>query len=179
MPEIKIKCKGSRSVSYGTLKTFQGNLKSLSEKRAKELMAQIKELGWIAPVFVYNKNEIIDGHQRLAVLPTLIAEGYTIDKIPVVDITANTRTEAAKILLAINSRYGEISNEGLYEFMSNMELEVEDIIELELPDINIDEFIPEFFVDSPLVKKSGGGEGEGDGGEDKSPRQCPECGFEF
>ena len=169
--DIAIRCKGSRTLPYTRLQAFQGNLKDLSESRASELMEQIKTLGWIAPVFVYDDDKILDGHQRLAVLPALLEEGYTIGEIPVVDIDAETRQEAAKMLLAINSSYGQMTDDGLYEFMHDFDLNVGDLTEMELPDIDIDGFIEGYFADAP---------GEPDNKEDKkTSRECPECGHVF
>ncbi len=61
--------------------------------------------GWIAPIFIWNKNYILDGHGRLLILEQLLKEGYIINDLPIVDIEAKTKKEAAQILLAINSKY--------------------------------------------------------------------------
>ena len=167
---ILIKCKGNRAVPFNEFRNFQGNLKDLTKERATELMKQIKDLGWVAPVFVWNKTEILDGHQRLAVLPLLFKEGYTIGEIPVVDVEAQDKREAAKILLAINSRYGQITEEGLYEFMSIMDLEQIDLSGLELPEIDLEHFSEGYLnVLSPEEKEKTG----------EKNMKCPSCGYEF
>ena len=112
---------------------------------AEKLKASILRYGWVAPVFVWNKNEILDGHGRLLVLGELLKEGYTIGDLPVVDIEARTKKEAAEILLAINSKYQTITDEGLYQFMNEMDLGIEDLAIFELPDIDFKEFESEFF----------------------------------
>lgn len=172
--EISIRCKGSRSLSFRQLKAFQGNLKELSKERAEELKCQIKELGWIAPVFVWNDREILDGHQRMLVLPDLLKEGYTIGDIPVVDIEAETKRKAAKILLALNSRYGVITDEGLYEFMDDMDLNIDDLANIKLPDVDLEGFKGAYFGEFEPA-----GEDEQGKLDEKAKVKCPECGAEF
>ncbi|MDI6756424.1 MAG: hypothetical protein QME32_00210, partial [Endomicrobiia bacterium] len=155
--KIPIRCKGNRYVPRGTLKTFQGNLKELSIINAEKLKASIIEHGWIAPIFIWNENEILDGHGRLLVLDELLKEGHTIDDLPVVDIEARTKKQAAKILLAINSKYQTVTEEGLYEFMNEMDLDIKDLAMFELPDIDLERFEAGYF------------EKEGETGDDEVP----------
>ncbi len=142
---IPIRCKGNRYLSYDRLKTFQGDLKEMTETNAEKLKASILKYGWVAPIFVWGSDYILDGHGRLLVLGELLKEGYTIGDLPVVDIEARTKKEAAEILLAINSKYQTITDEGLYRFMDEMELGIEDMSIFELPDIDFKGFEAEFF----------------------------------
>ena len=66
--EIPIRCKGNRYLKYSELKAFQGNLKEMSKKNYQKLKALILKHGLIAPIFVWNQKEILDGHGRLLVL---------------------------------------------------------------------------------------------------------------
>ncbi len=143
--QIPVRCKGNRYLPYGKLKTFQGDLKEMSEANAGKLKASILKYGWVAPVFVWGGDYILDGHGRLLVLGELLKDGYTIGDIPIVDIEAQTKKEAAEILLAINSKYQTITDEGLYQFMHDMDLKIEDLAIFELPDIDFKEFEAEFF----------------------------------
>ena len=144
---IPIRCEGSRFLNYERLKTFQGDLKEMTKEAAGKLKASILKFGWVAPVFVWNKNEILDGHGRLLVLGELLKAGYTIGDLPVVDIEARTKREAAEILLAINSKYQTITDDGLYHFMHEMELGIDELSIFELPDIDLAEFEANFFED--------------------------------
>ncbi|MBI5886139.1 MAG: hypothetical protein HZB85_06105, partial [Deltaproteobacteria bacterium] len=143
--QIPVRCKGNRYLPFDRLKTFQGDLKEMSEGNAGKLKASILKYGWVAPVFVWNKNEILDGHGRLLVLGELLKEGFTIGDLSIVDIEAQTKKEAAEILLAINSKYQTITDEGLYQFMNEMDLGIEDLAIFELPDIDFKEFEACFF----------------------------------
>ncbi len=113
------------------------------------LKSSIIKYGWIAPVFVWNKTEILDGHGRLKVLQELFKQGYTIEgDIPVCDIEAKTRKEAAEILLAISSRYQRITEEGLQEFIKLNEITLDDLPIFDLPEINLDVFSTEYQQDT-------------------------------
>lgn len=151
MKQIPIKCKGNRNLSYKELKTFQGNLKEMSKSNAEKLKKSILKYGWIAPIFVWNKDYILDGHGRLLILGELFKIGYQIDNLPIVDIEAKTKKEAAEILLAINSKYQNITEEGLYQFVNEMELDLTDIKIFELPAIDMERFEMGYFAD--LTKK--------------------------
>ena len=152
MKHIHIKCKGNRYLSYSQLKTFQGNLKEMSKINVEKLKQSILIHGWIAPIFVWNNDYILDGHGRLLVLSLLLKEGYTIGDLPVVDVEAQTKKEAAQILLAINSNYQTITDDGLYEFMNEMEINFKELEMFELPDIDMERFGAEFFEKKGLTE---------------------------
>lgn len=137
---IEIRCKGNRTLPYRKFKTFQGNLKNISKESFAKLKKSILKHGWIAPIFVWNNNEILDGHGRLLVLDDLVKENYTIAEIPVVDIEAKTKKEAAQILLSINSKYQEITEEGLSEFMQIMDLSISELENINITDIDMTHF---------------------------------------
>ena len=126
----------------------------MSKENSQKLKAQILKHGWIAPVFVWKNDkseEILDGHGRLLILHELIKEGYAIDALPVVDVEAKTKKEAAEILLSINSHYQNITNDGLSEFIKEMGLTLEDLSDIVLPDIDFTEFENEFFGKQGLI----------------------------
>lgn len=135
---IKINCTGTTFLEIKELNTFQGNLKELSMENKNKLKKNIIKNGFRVPIFVW-KNNIIDGHQRIKILQDLIKEGYIIDKIPVVELEAENIKDAKKLLLLINSRYGKITEKGLYDF--SHDLGIDDFIkQLDFPDINFDLF---------------------------------------
>jgi hypothetical protein len=147
MPVINITCQGTRYVPIEDLEPFQGNLKVLTKKESDKLKRQIVHLGFSFPVFVW-KDSILDGHNRIFAVQELKSEGYTIGDIPVVDIEAKNRQEAAEKLLALNSHYARITDEGLYEFLSENCLDIKDLaLDLSLPDIDMDKFLKGFGED--------------------------------
>ena len=144
MKKIKITCNGNRTLPLEDLQNFQGNLKTLSDDNFKKLKRLIIKRGFSFPVFVWDNNKILDGHQRLHVLSRMIDSGdfELKDKIPVCDIEADTEKEAAEKLLELQGSYGEITSDGLASFVENMDIDINEIIEnLEMPNINIGEFI--------------------------------------
>jgi len=139
--EIKITCKGSKYLPIDDLKNFQGNLKELRKDELKKLKRSILKHGFSFPVFVW-KTWIMDGHQRIFTVKELFKEGHTIGDIPVVDIEAGSKKEAAEKLLLLNSRYAKITDDGFYEYLNEFDLDLLEFKDdLELPEINLDRFI--------------------------------------
>lgn len=174
---IKIRCKGNRSVHIDKLVNFQGDLKELSNENAKQLQYLIKEYGFMFPVFVWNDNGtdyFIDGHQRIAVIREMINHGWTIGEIPVIDINAGNKEIAKRMILASNSRFGRITEEGLYHFINDNEFDWNEINKIfDFPEINNDHFEKNYLIDEPN-EEPGNGEFHT---SNKSEIICPNCGM--
>ena len=146
---IKITCKGSNELPLEQLQYFQGNLKTLEQPQFDKLKRSILKHGFSFPVFVWN-DQILDGHQRVFVTRHLIEqEGFAIDgAIPVVEIQAKDRKEAGEKLLALNSQFAKITDEGLYGFLHDFNIDIAGLADdLELPDIDMDKFITGYVGD--------------------------------
>ena len=152
---IKITCTGAATVPWVKLEPLQGDLKELSKDNYARLRKVILEHGFSFPVFVWKdsgKYKTIDGHQRLNVIKTLADEGYDIPELPVVWITAKDEQEAKKKILMAIGRYGKVTDDGLYEFLTKADLKIEDMRDaVELPDIDWDRFDKNFGPDVPAV----------------------------
>lgn len=148
--EIQIRCRGSRELPYDKLKTFQGNLKEMTKENCRKLKSSILKYGWCAPVFVWGEDYILDGHGRLLVLAELLKEGYSIGDLPVVDIQADTKKQAGEILLAINSKFQTITDQGLHEFMAAMEIGFDELDGFAL-DMDLERFGNEYFTENGLT----------------------------
>ena len=147
--KIKLTCKGSTERNLDDLKNFQGDLKKLDKSECEKLKASILKHGFTFPVFVW-ENYVLDGHQRLYALSKLLDEGYSIGKLPVVEISAKTRSEAAEKLLVLNSRYGVMTQEGLEQFLERNQVDLEAIeTELALPDVDLDALAKDLADDLP------------------------------
>lgn len=151
---IEIKCKGAGELAPEEMSEFQGQLKELSKAHYQKLRNQIVALGFSAPIFVWkNKknNFMLDGHQRLRVIQTMIEkEGYTCPKLPVVWIDAANKREAKRKLLAITSQYGNFTSQGLYEFMLEAEISMDEVAEtFANPEIDLEDFANEYFNEPP------------------------------
>ena len=141
MTDIKITCKCQKYIPIEKLQNFQGNLKDLRADELGKLKRSILKHGFSFPVFVWD-DFILDGHQRIFAVRELLKENYTIGNIPVVEIEAASKTEAAEKLLLLNSRYAKITDEGLYEFLAEHSVDLAEIKDdLVLPEIDLDKFV--------------------------------------
>jgi len=78
-------------------------------------------------------------------------ENFQCPQIPINFVEAKDEKEAKQKVLALTSQYGEITGQGLYEFLSTSDI---DYSELEnsyrFPEINTTKFIDEYFKDQPV-----------------------------
>lgn len=150
MKTVRIACKGSGTARIENLNPFQGELKSLSKKNYQKLRKEIIDLGFSEPIAVWRHNRklnILNGHQRLRVLSEMKRkDGYKIPPIPIVEVEAKNKKEAKLKVLALTSQYGEMSDEGLYEFMNTSSLSMDDLKEsFSFPEINLQRFEFSYF----------------------------------
>lgn len=145
---VEIKCKGADALFIDQLEPFQGNLKELSKANYEKLKKEILELGFSEPVSVWPYNGkflLFNGHQRVRTLQTMKTEGFDIPKIPVSFVDAKDVKEAKKKILALTSQYGEMTSQGLYEFMNDAELTMTDVKNsFRFPEIDFEKFNREF-----------------------------------
>lgn len=186
---IYISCKTSDSINLDDATWFQGELKTLSDNSFKRLRQSILNRGFSFPIFLWNdggNSYLIDGHQRALTLKKMRdEEGYEIPKLPVVYIDAGSRREAADKVLAATSNYGEITPDGLYQFMNNFEIKMPDLeTQFQFPEISIKQFENAYFSSGKEVSLTAGA-GKPKNKEllrnefDKFTHQCPRCSFEY
>lgn len=151
MKEIEINCKGSRKVDLNELRPFQGNLKELTKANYYKLRGLIQTMGFSFPIFVWEAPDeqkyILDGHQRVRTLTRMVTEeGYICPEIPIADVKADSFQEAKKKLMAAVSGFGNVTKDGLYEFLSENEWELGFLDEsFSIPDVDIGDFKSEYF----------------------------------
>lgn len=144
---VEIKCKGSINLKIEDLNDFQGNLKDLSTENYEKLKNQMLDLGFSEPISVWrNKDKwwILNGHQRLRTLKKMKADGIVIPEIPASEIQAKDIKEAKKKVLALTSQYGQMTNEGLYEFLSEANIQFEELDDFRFPEIDLKDWAKEF-----------------------------------
>ena len=146
--EIKVQCDTKLSLPLENILDFQGALKTLSTANYEKLKKQIIENGFSAPIFVW-KNDgkfyCLDGTQRRLTLAKLKEAGYKVPDLPCVEIFAKTKLEAKKKLLSYVSQFGKVDKQGLYQYIIDAELGIEDMQEFEIPELNMNEFKEEYF----------------------------------
>jgi hypothetical protein len=168
MKQIPITCKGTSYLELKELKHFQGNLKELRKAEFEKLKTSIIRKGFRFPVLVW-KDRVLDGHARIYTVKEMLKEGYSIGKIPVVEIEAKNEREAKELILLVSSRYGRVTEEGLYEFIIDGKLDFGELKqEIDLPEINFERFITGY-----------GQENKGNGGGSQTFLKCPFCGYEW
>ncbi len=174
---IKITCKGSGVIPIDKLKDFQGNLKTLERDEFEKLKRSILKHGFSFPVFVW-KNFLLDGHQRLFTVRELLKQGYTIADIPIVEVQAQDKAEAAEKLLRLNSHHAKITEDGLYEFLNEMSVDISGLVDdLTLPDIDMDRFLDGWVEDGKPITLTDDQQQENNS-QDTGFVTCPKCGFE-
>jgi DNA modification methylase len=141
-----------KRIPRSDLHPFQGELKELQRDEYDKLKASIEAEGFFEPVEIWTdeagKHWIIDGHQRLFVCEK---EGWELgDDIPTRPMPADDREHAARRLLALNSRFGRMTGQGLYEFMHSFEIDPSELDKFSLSDIDMDSFKLEFFEDNQV-----------------------------
>lgn len=135
---INIKCEAKDYYQLDDLIPFQGNLKSIDKSKFDKLKSSLIKDGLPLGFHVWKDSKgkvfIIDGHHRQLALKALQDEGYHIPALPCTLVMAKNKKEAAKAVLISNSKYAEMSQESLSDFMIDMEL---DFGELEFLDLNL------------------------------------------
>lgn len=130
MKEITIAATGADVASLDDFEWFQGDLKILSEENYLKLKSLIIEFGFIAPMFVWqkdNSNFLLDGHQRILTCRRMRDEGYRIPYLPYCIIEAEDEEEARRKLLAITSQFGKITEEGIASFVNQSTISLEEL----------------------------------------------------
>jgi hypothetical protein len=155
--KIEIICETGIMVPWKNLKEYQGNLKELSRVNFEKLKRIIIEDGFAAPIFIWKgKNYILDGHQRIRVLESLIKEGYVDPvKMPCVNIVCRDEKHAKKLILDFASIYGKATDEGFYQFLAEADM-LGDFDELkktiDLPDIDNDKFQDGYLEEVEIIE---------------------------
>jgi hypothetical protein len=146
------------------------NPREITEIEFKKLQDSIQEFGFVEPVIVNKKNQIIGGHMRVRAAKVL---GLT----TVPCVTVDVEGDRAKVLnLALNRISGRWDTQKLGELItnlssSNFDIKLSGFEDWELEHYNLG---PNFTE-----------KGLGDNKEDKKDeeqgkkRRCPECGYEW
>jgi hypothetical protein len=175
MKQVSIQCQAAVNLKLADLTPLQGDLKELSDASSEKLKRSILKHGITFPFFIWKTegvNYILDGTQRDRVLRQMTDEGYEVPPLPCATIQAKNRKEAAEKILLISSQYGKMTDQSLYQFLTENDLHLSDLNdELDLPSIDLDHFREADF--GPVSADDQGRLDE------KNPVTCPECGHEF
>lgn len=153
MKQVRLEWLETKKVPIDSLEDFQGQLKNLTKDRYNQFKKVLIKDGFTEPVSVWKnpkgKHKLLNGHQRLRTLKMMRDEGYVVPKdIPANFIEAKDEKEAKRKLLSLASQYGEVTEDGLYEFATEAELTFQDLKDnFNFPEINFDKYEKMFETD--------------------------------
>lgn len=147
---IRIAVEGKFSLPIAKLEPFQGTLKTLAKEQYEKIRQEILDEGFSFVVHVWQHeghNYIIDGHQRIFTLNQLAKiEDYNIPDIPVAIVHASSFKSAKRKVLAGASQYGRVNKKGLYDFMTENQLSLEEVARnFDFQEIDFGDFGDEYF----------------------------------
>lgn len=190
--KIQVTCKTSLNIPLDELHEIQGELKEMTEESYLKFRRLIEKRGiwfashvWKEPLGKKDgKNAfrwcIVDGTGRRRALLKIRADGCKIPPVPCVEIEAKNLKDAKAAVLASSSQFHNATPQGLYEFITDAGLTVDDLAEYEVSGIDHDKFLVEFFDVPVSDQKQSEGAAELDKGTfTKFSQECPRCGFSF
>lgn len=172
---IRVTCDTKLRIPLDQLHGIQGKLKEASVESYTRFRHLIEKRGLNFPIAVWKelvsaevatkgkrkaalipgsdpvaKWWVVDGHlRRLMLLKLRDDDGFTIPDLPCVEIEATDLADAKRQVLAASSRFHRVTADGLYEFMSELEMGMEDMADFELVDIDLLAFGSEYFDTTP------------------------------
>lgn len=129
----------------------QDGFKDLESDAAHRLKASILANNFTQPFYVWEDPEngtifCLDGKHRTLMLEQLIKEGHNVPYLlPATFIHCESKKEAAKLVTIYSSIYARVSQQGLFDFLQEYELDFADLREqMDLPEFSIDRFEQKF-----------------------------------
>ena len=187
---VKIACKGATTLSLFNMKEFQGDLKELLEEDFERLKKEIIEQGFSFSFQIWQHegiNYICDGHQRYRVLIRMSEEGWEIPEVPCSLVYADDYQSAKRKCLGAASNYGRVTNDGLLNYIQDMNISPENLVQsYRFGDLNIEKFVASNFDSISTTEVSAHDRKLPDGSKELSEEEfekfdhkCPRCAFEF
>jgi len=109
----------------------QDNFKEWINNGSEKLIESIIKYQFIDPFKVWKHNGInycLDGRHRYLDLEKVIASGKIVpDELPATFINCASMKEAAELVLVYSSSYAKITQQGLYDFVQNFDLDFPDL----------------------------------------------------
>lgn len=139
---IKSRVLKTELINWRELRFIQGDsFKDLDENAKHKLKASIVANDFTQPFYIWEDPDqvrwCLDGKHRTLLLQELIAEGVSVPyELPATFIHCEDRKEAARLVLIYSSVYAKITQEGMFEFLQENNLEYADLKE----QINLPEF---------------------------------------
>lgn len=178
MKAISDKIIKSEHVAWRDFKFLQpNNFKELSKESYQKLKNSIVKNSFVESFKCWQNGEALyclDGFHRCKVLDILDSDGYDVpDKFRADFIDCKDKKEAKKMVLIYSSIYAKTQEEGLYEFVQDLNWdELTEVIDI--PNIDL-----ELFKEGYIQGFEPAGIDEQGKLDEKVKVKCPECGHEF
>lgn len=172
---VEITCEVKQTLSLSDMTEFQGEFKTRTESDYEKIQSSIQKYGIAFPFFVWQNdgiNYVLDGHGRLGALQRMASDGGNVPPVPVVYVEADDEIQAKNLLLRLNSRYGEITADGMKEFLADVDADLDGVNIPELPDIGA-------ILDAALDDVPSAAQDEYEPPKPKFEVFCPECGEQY
>jgi ParB-like chromosome segregation protein Spo0J len=176
MKELKDRILKMESIDWRKLEWLQNpGLKELTKASFQKLKTSLVKNNFIQSFNVWENGKkiwILDGHHRKRAMEELGKEGYSIPRmLPANFINCKNRKEAVKLILVYSAIYANVTEEGLYEFITVEKLNFDDLkTEIDLPKINLDKFMEGYAPENS--------ERESDENVE-TKNECPRCGHRW
>lgn len=127
----------------------QENFKEWFDQGDEKLKQSLLKYNFVDPYKVWFDGEklwCLDGYHRWLDLVRIQESGTPVpDLLPATFIDCADITEAAELVLVYSSSYAQLSRQGLYDFVSKYDLDIQDIKNrIEIPEFSFDRFEQEF-----------------------------------
>ena len=153
-------------VKIDDLIEFQGELKELSNINLEKLWKSMEDSGFSEPFVVWESKKkiyVLGGHQRLKALKAKKNLGENVpDEFPCNFVRCAGKREAKKLLLALASQFGKVTEDGLYSYAIDNDFDADFLKEnFELPGLDIELFCDGFFGNHAKIDNQDDGNWDG------------------
>lgn len=137
----------------------QDQFKDIAPESFERLKASIIQNQFTQPFYAWRDPEggtyCLDGKHRTMALEALEKDGHKVPELlPATFIECQDIHEAARLVLIYSSIYAKISQQGLFDFLSEYELQFDEVIQsIDLPDFSEGRFIQSFDVFGPVQEE--------------------------
>lgn len=145
---IKVEKVKWRSLEFLQHEGFKDVNKPTMEKLKKSLV----ENGYMQPAFVWQNGDklyCLDGYHRRIALSELAEEGHNVpEELTGLFVHCKDKKHAAKMVLVYSSIYANVTDEGLYQFSHDYNINFDDIkLEIDIPKLDLDKYEAGYVTD--------------------------------
>jgi DNA modification methylase len=148
---LKSRVLKTENINWRELKFIQQpNFKDISKEDMHAIKLSLLSNSFAQPFYVWEDSDssvyCLDGKHRTLALEELISEGKNVPySLPATFIHCENKKEAAKLVIIYSSIYAKVSQQGLFDFLKEYELQMSDLKgEISLPEFSLPRFEQKF-----------------------------------